>query len=452
MVDLGLVRRITVFLALVVLADAAAGGVTNWQSVGVGDWFLGTNWDAGVPNATSTAVIGNGGTAQVGAGSANASVLHIGVALNNTQSGTATVLGGSLAAPTISVGTATTNTNGASATGTGTLQMFDAIFSSSTLLQVGVGAAPNKNNSVTATGVVTLSGGTAAIDDLVVGSSSAFEGSSATVDASLILKDVALMGAGVWTIGTAAKTGGDGYRTAATVNQAQVVIGGNDTSTVSLSGLSIGSADARQGTAQTNASLSFTGQSLSTTNLSLGTANGRPNGTAQVQNATATFDADLIVTGDAGIGISHINSGDGASWAGVENTLLTVEPGNRFDVGGALVIGKAGNNADYGGATATNPGVMLKEGVDFRVGGLLTIGQAYAEWFSDGGWATVEGAYLEQQGGSASLEGGIVVGHATGGGEDGTNTASGRSSAGWGRFHRQRVMDHRRGARFPESL
>ncbi len=409
------VRRLAVLLATVLFGGIASAAATNWQSVGVGDWFLGTNWDAGTPNATSTAVIGNGGTAQVGAGSANASVLHIGAALNNAQSGTAAVLGGSLTAPTISVGTGTTNTNGASATGTGTLQMFDAIFSSSTLLQVGVGAAPNKNNSVTATGVVTLSGGTAAIDDLVVGSSSAFEGSSATVDASLVFEDVAFTGTGLWTIGSAAKTGGDGSRTAATVNQAQVVIGGNETSTVSLSGLSIGIADARQGTAQTNASLSFTGESLTTTTLSLGTAHGRSYGTAQVQNATATFDADLIVTGNASVGAAD-GVGDG-SYASVANTILTVEAGHRLDVGGALTVGSADSGQEYGESRVANPRVVLEEGTDFRVGGLLTVGQAYNSGTGPGddGVAIVENASLEQDGGSASLNGGMVVGRATSG-------------------------------------
>ncbi|MEN6578728.1 MAG: hypothetical protein ABFD90_20450, partial [Phycisphaerales bacterium] len=274
MVDSFSARRLTLFLVLVVSGGIASAAATHWQSVGVGDWFLGTNWDAGAPNDTSTAIIGNGGTAQVDAGSAVASVLDIGVALNNTQSGTVTVSGGSLTSPTIYVGAATTDTKGASATGTGALQMFDTVFSSSTLLQVGVGSASNKSNNVVSTGVVTLSGGTAAIDDLLVGSGSAYEGSSATVDASLLFEDVAFAGTGVWTIGAAAKTGGDGSRTTAAVNQAQVVIEGDGGSTASLSGLSIGSAIASQGTARTNASLSFAGQSMTTTGLSLGTAHG----------------------------------------------------------------------------------------------------------------------------------------------------------------------------------
>ncbi len=296
-------------------------------------------------------------------------------------------------------------------------------------LSVGVAAAQTvQGNEAVSTANVMLSGGTAAIGNLVVGSSSAFEGSSATVDASLIVEDVTFTGTGVWTIGAAAKTGRDGYRTTAAVNQAEVIIEADEASTANLDGLSIGSANATQGAAQTNASLSFAGQSLTTTSLSLGTANGGPNGTAQVQNATAAFDADLIVTGDAGIGISYISAWDDASWAGVENTLLTVEPGNRFDVGGSLVIGKAGSSADYGGATATNSGVMLKEEVDFRVGGLLTIGQAYTERVRDDGWATVEGAYLEQQGGSASLEGGMVIGAANAGSHDGPVQAAGSAT------------------------
>ena len=44
-----LIRWLTLLSVLVVSGGIASAAATNWQSVGMGDWFLGTNWDGGIP-------------------------------------------------------------------------------------------------------------------------------------------------------------------------------------------------------------------------------------------------------------------------------------------------------------------------------------------------------------------------------------------------------------------
>ncbi|MEN6575642.1 MAG: hypothetical protein ABFD90_04805, partial [Phycisphaerales bacterium] len=103
--------------------------------------------------------------------------------------------------------------------------------------------------------------------------------------------------------------------------------------------------------------------------------------------------------------------------ASVANAILTVEDGHRFDVGGSLTVGSADSGQEYGESRVTNPRGVLVEGVGVHVGGLLTVGQAYNSGTSpaDEGVAIVESASVEQEGGSASLEGGMAVGRSTSG-------------------------------------
>lgn len=396
------VRWLAVLLVVALVGGVASAAATNWQSVGMGDWFLGTNWDGGGPTGGITAAVGNGATVQVDAGSANALSLEIGAALENTSSGTVTVAGGSLTAPSLYVGTATSTTDGVTATGTGLLQMSDAVFSAPTLLQIGVSSATHGGSTAVSTGQATLTGGTAAIGDLQVGN--AVGRGDHAADGILRFEDVEFTGTGSWTIGNAVRTAGGGGTVA--VNRAEVVIEGDDASTANLISLSIGNAGANRGSASTNASFSFTGQSVTAGSLSVGAASaGEDGGSAHVHEASATFDADLIVTGNANVGTGHSESS-----AGIENAGLTIAPGRRFEVAGGLTIGNGGVGGSTGKLSIASPAVTLGDGADLSVGGLLTIGQVHGGSHS---WATVEDAHLTQQGGSAALNGGLVVGRAT---------------------------------------
>jgi hypothetical protein len=398
-----LIRWLALLWVLVVFGGIASAAATNWQSVGMGDWFLGTDWNGGVPTGGITVAVNNGGTAQIGAGSAHALSLEIGAALQNTSSGTVTAAGGSLTAPSLYIGTATSTTSGVTATGTGTLDMFDTVFSASSLLQVGVSSTSGgSSRTAISTGDVTLSGGTAVVGSLQVGNATT-SGGDAAASGSVLFDDVTFTGTGAWTIGNANKYNSGGT---ATINRAAVVIEGDDASTANLTSLSIGSAAADRGAASTNASFSFTGQRVTTGSLSVGTVSaGSEGGSAQVHEASAAFDADLIVTGNASIGTGYSENS-----AGIGNAGLTVAPGRRFEVTGALTVGSGSVGGNTGKLSIVSPAVTLGEGADLSVGGLLTIGQVHGGSRS---WATVEDAHLTQEGGSAALNGGLVVGRAT---------------------------------------
>src|SRR5690348_13608123 len=65
--------------ALILFFSALVPCIGEAQTVwtdGTGDWFLGSNWSAAVPNSSTQAQINNGGTAQISAsGAAAASIL-----------------------------------------------------------------------------------------------------------------------------------------------------------------------------------------------------------------------------------------------------------------------------------------------------------------------------------------------------------------------------------------
>jgi|GEM_PF-4985600 len=396
-----LIRWLTLLSVLVVSGGIASAAATNWQSAGMGDWFLGTNWDGVVPTGGITVAVNNGGAAQVGAGSAHALALEIGAALENTSSGTVTAVGGSLTAPSLYIGTATA-TGSNTASGTGLLQMSDTDFSASALLQIGVTSATDSGSAAVSTGQATLAGGTGAVGGLQAGV--AVGRGQQAADGILRFEDVAFTGTGSWTIGNAVRTDGGGGTVA--VNRAEVVIDGDDASTANLTSLSVGSAGANRGAASANASFSFTGQSVTTGSLSVGTVSaGSEGGSAQVHEASAAFDADLIVTGNASVGTGYSENG-----AGVENAVLTIAPGRRLEVAGALAVGSGSVGGRTGTLSIMSPAVTLGDGADLSVGGLLTIGQVHGGSYRS---VSVEDAHLTQEGGSAALNGGLVVGRAT---------------------------------------
>ena len=67
-----------ILAALLLLASAQAGFASTWTNPSLGDWFIAGNWDTGVPNSSTSALINNGGTALLNAPGAAASDLLLG--------------------------------------------------------------------------------------------------------------------------------------------------------------------------------------------------------------------------------------------------------------------------------------------------------------------------------------------------------------------------------------
>ncbi|PYK10777.1 MAG: hypothetical protein DME65_08870, partial [Verrucomicrobia bacterium] len=66
--------KVTALILTLLLVTPTVGMAQTIWTDGTGDWFLGTNWSAGVPNSSTQAQINNGGTAQIttsGAGAAS---------------------------------------------------------------------------------------------------------------------------------------------------------------------------------------------------------------------------------------------------------------------------------------------------------------------------------------------------------------------------------------------
>jgi T5SS/PEP-CTERM-associated repeat protein len=78
-------------LVLFVTSVPAFAQITIWTDT-TGDWFTSTNWSAGVPDSSTTAQINNGGTAQIMAIGAAASLVELGVAAGDV--GTLSISGG----------------------------------------------------------------------------------------------------------------------------------------------------------------------------------------------------------------------------------------------------------------------------------------------------------------------------------------------------------------------
>src|SRR5581483_6127922 len=68
-------KAAALLVALSAFVQSVGIAQTVWTD-GSGDWFVGTNWSAGVPNSSTQAQINNGGTAQITTtGAAAASIL-----------------------------------------------------------------------------------------------------------------------------------------------------------------------------------------------------------------------------------------------------------------------------------------------------------------------------------------------------------------------------------------
>ena len=84
-------------IVLFVTSVSAFAQTTIWTDA-TGDWFTAANWSAGVPDSSTTAQINNGGTAQIMAAGAAASLVELGVAAGDmgtlSVSGVGTLLDG----------------------------------------------------------------------------------------------------------------------------------------------------------------------------------------------------------------------------------------------------------------------------------------------------------------------------------------------------------------------
>src|SRR5215471_1341855 len=86
-----------VLIVLFVTSVPAYAQTTVWTDA-TGDWFTSGNWSAGVPDSSTTAQVNNGGTAQIMASGAAASLVELGVAAGDmgtlSVSGTGTLVDG----------------------------------------------------------------------------------------------------------------------------------------------------------------------------------------------------------------------------------------------------------------------------------------------------------------------------------------------------------------------
>ena len=182
-------RRKAVLLAgtaLCALSVADAARAQSFWSGGAGDWFDPGNWTAGVPDAGDTAIVNNGGTAEIGAPGAVSGIGSAGETAGNSGTvevdgaGSTWTIGNTLYIGNSGTGTldvtdggAVSNHNGAigtTATGSGTATVDGAGSTWTNSGQLTIGGA--------GTGALTVSGGGAASDNVaIVGESADGEGS-----------------------------------------------------------------------------------------------------------------------------------------------------------------------------------------------------------------------------------------------------------------------------------
>ena len=68
---LHIVWIVLIVFTLTIIPEASMGDDTYWQT-GTGDWFVDGHWTMGVPQAGDRAYVDNSGTAEIGAGNAEA--------------------------------------------------------------------------------------------------------------------------------------------------------------------------------------------------------------------------------------------------------------------------------------------------------------------------------------------------------------------------------------------
>src|ERR1700682_4806684 len=79
--------------ALLLLCSVRISFATNWTNTSLGDWFIDTNWDSGVPTAANSALIYNGGIAYITGAFANSDDLYVGTFFDSgTPGGNGTLL------------------------------------------------------------------------------------------------------------------------------------------------------------------------------------------------------------------------------------------------------------------------------------------------------------------------------------------------------------------------
>lgn len=365
-------RATTVALGLITWAGNPLAAVLTWQNLVTGDWFVGTNWDAGVaPGAPDTAQILNGGTAQAGSG-INLSNLTVGTTgNNNTASGRLDVSSGILNLNGfLQIGNTTVTATTTSATGS--LNAAGAIsgVTGNLLLGSNQGQGSSANGSITADSYSGTHGllaigrddkGGSGIGSLVVTNQLALAGKVNFFEVGHIFGD------GLAANGKLVAGSGD-------VLTGLSVIGTNNGSQTTAGNVS-GAVDLGTGRLSSDAS-----NLLSVGKLSI--------------NRSGTAIGELKVAQLSGFGPQHIGVADGGTSGAATGTLLVGAGGISGDSmsigttsGAANATGSARSDGDVtlasglivgnntGGAGSTANGSLRITNGDLQVGAAITLGQ-----------------------------------------------------------------------------
>lgn len=350
-----------------------AAAVLTWQNLATGDWFTGTNWDAGgnIPGVGDTALILNGGTAQAGL-SVNPGNLTVGSTSNTVAaSGSLDVTSGDLALNgLLQVGNTTSAATGTSATGS--VNVAGAISGATGNLLVG----SNQGLGSSASGTIEADSYSGTHGVLGIGRDD--KGGSGT--GSLVVTNQLAL-AGKVSFFEVGHIFGDGL-----VADGELRAGSGDV----LTGLSaIGTNNGSQATA---------GNVSGVVNLGTGSLFSDQNGLLSVgqlsANRSGTAIGELNSAGLSGFGSQRIGVADGGT-SGMATGALVVGAGGI--AGGSLSIGTTSGAAsatgsaksdgsvtltsslivgqNAGGTGSTANGALRITNGDLLVGGAITLGQ-----------------------------------------------------------------------------
>jgi T5SS/PEP-CTERM-associated repeat protein/autotransporter-associated beta strand protein len=140
-----------ILVALLLLASAETGFASDWTNPTLGDWFIASNWNAGVPDGNTAALIFNGGTALLTAPGATSNFLWVGIFEDTGGNGTLLASNaGTLTTGDISVG----RVNFSQAPAVGNLNISSGAVVTATTVTIGQGVG----GGGPATGTVDVTG------------------------------------------------------------------------------------------------------------------------------------------------------------------------------------------------------------------------------------------------------------------------------------------------------
>ncbi len=290
---------------------------TTWQNAGTSTWSTGANWDNGVPDASSTATINNGGTANLDSTGA-ADFLIVG---DPSGSGSFTITGGAL-----TVGTDSNIGNG----GTGDATVNSGSWSSGGTLYVGFFR----------TGSLTILGGTVSAPTIRLAFLSNSTG-TLNLDGGVLAAGQIIKGSG---------TGGghinfDGGTLQATAGQ-----------TAFLSGFSTGNVQIAAG----GANIDSNGNNIGLTNVLQGAG-----GLTKLGAGSLIISANNTYAGTTTVSTGTLQFGTGAAAGSVAGDIAN-NSALVFNRSGTATY--AGNISGTGSVTQTGPGTMVLSGTQSYTG------------------------------------------------------------------------------------